>query len=233
MPCLIETTDLTFTGLPHPWISGHQSAIDAWWADARRSNPRLWNGATVLFRDARVEDGVLRAEGFAADFASFLYWRDNGRDPAVTHITGTSLPVTADGALLAVRMAAHTANPGQVYFPGGSFDTVDDLVGGRLDVPANVVREMAEETGIDARRHGLQTPLIAVFDAGAWHVALRIRLSLTFAECVDAMRAHQAATGDDELDGALAIRGLDDAERLKPYSRMLAEWHFRECANGP
>ena len=45
-------------------------------------------------------------------------------------------------------MAAHTANPGRVYFAAGSFEP-EDFPGGRVDLHRNMVREVLEETGID------------------------------------------------------------------------------------
>lgn len=223
---LLESTDLTFRDEPHPYARAHRAKIDAYWDERRAANGRLWNGDAVLFADARIDGGVLCATGYRADFATFLYWRDNGRDPSVTHITGSSLPVTADGALMAVRMSAHTANPGQVYFPGGSFDLPHDLIGGRFDPTANMAREMTEETGIDPRAHRLDELLVGVWNEGAWHVARRAWLSLDLAACEAAIAAHQAATGDDELAGVVAVRCLDQAPVLKPYARILAEWHF-------
>ncbi len=228
----LDATDLQLVDAPHPFLLERQGAIAAFWAQKSEANPRLWNGAAVLFADARLEGGVLRATGYRADFATFLYWRDVERDASVVHITGSSLPVTADGALMAVRMSAHTANPGQSYFPGGSFDLEADFIDGGFDVTTNMAREMTEETGIDPRLHRLDQGLIADHADGAWHVAHRAFLSLDAAACETALSAHQQATGDDEVAGAVIVRSLDEAGLLKPYSRRLAEWHFRESADG-
>ncbi|QKV17281.1 NUDIX hydrolase [Oricola thermophila] len=204
----------------------NRNDIERYWQAAVSANPRLWNGPFFMFEDVRIEGGVLTGTGRPTDFATFLYWRDNGRPDCVVHITGTSLPVLADGALLAVRMAAHTANAGQVYFPAGSFDAAD-MQGGRFDVTGNISRELVEETGLEFREADAEAQHVAVCATGAIHVARRNRLPFDFEAARGRLERHQAETGDDEIESAVAIRpGGDAIGLLKPYARALAMWHF-------
>lgn len=203
----------------------NRTAIDAHWSRLAAANPRLWNGPFFLFEDVRLDSGVLKATARRTDFATFLYWRDHGRPEAVVHITGTSLPVTADGALLAVRMAAHTANAGAVYFPAGSFDAAD-IVDGRFDVTGNIARELEEETGLAFAIEQAEAGLHAVWVRGAWHIARRNRLAGDFDTCLDLIDRHKAEGGDDEIETAVAVRGSEDLHLLNPHARALAEWHF-------
>jgi hypothetical protein len=226
----LETLRLALSDAPLRFEKENRPAIEANWAAALAANPRLWNGPSFMFEDVRLEGGKLTGTGHRTDFATFLHWRDNGRPAGVVHITGTSLPVTRDGALFAVRMAAHTANPGAIYFPAGSFDAAD-VIDGVFDVTRNIARELAEETGIGFHEADAETGLTAVFDRGAIHIARRNLLAADFAGCAARLSRHQAETGDDEVDGAVAIRGGDGSLRaLKPYAKALAEWHFENAA---
>lgn len=231
MPLRIDSTQLHLTDAPLGFAQRNADAIAAHWQRAVSAEDRLWNGPQYLFTDVRANDGVLSGTAHLTDFATFMYWRAYPRDGTAVHITGTSLPVTADGALLAGRMAPHTANAGLVYFPAGSLDP-DDVTDGSIDIFANVRRELAEETGL--------TPLEAAFDpfmmaaAGdhAWFVARRCRLDLSFDDCVRHIKAHQSRTGDDEMAEIIAIRSVDDTNQLTPYARALALWHFQTTADG-
>lgn len=223
---VLEATRFALSDAPLDFERDNRAAIDENWRHEIAAKPRLWNGDAYLFDDVRIDGRTLSATGHRTDFATFLYWRAMGRPAGLTHITGTSLPVTADGALMAIRMAEHTANAGEYYFPAGSFDAAD-LMDGHFDVTANIRRELAEETGIVVHNEHFDGRFAAIFDRNAWHIARRSRLALSQAECVEAVSRHQAATGDDEISGLLTVRADDgSADLLKPYARCLAGWHF-------
>lgn len=208
----------------------NRADIERYWQAALAANPRLWNGPFFMFEDVRIADGSLTGTGRATDFATFLFWRDNGRPAGVMHITGTSMPVMADGSLFAIRMAAHTANAGNLYFPAGSFDAAD-VTGGRFDVTGNIARELAEETGLGFSEADAETAFTAVRVARAIHVTRRNRLPFGFPEALDRLRRHQADTGDDEIETAVAVTPQGEAlGHLKPYARALADWHFENVA---
>lgn len=204
----------------------NRAEIEQHWRAALAANPRLWNGQFFMFEDVRIADGALIGTGRTTDFATFLFWRDNGRPGDVTHITGTSMPVMADGSLFAIRMASHTANAGHLYFPAGSFDAAD-VTGGRFDVSGNIARELAEETGLEFCEAYAEAAHTAVLAGGAIHVTRRNRLPFGFDDALARLRRHQAETGDDEIETAVAVTARGEAlRRLKPYARALADWHF-------
>lgn len=204
----------------------NRAAIDAHFEAVRAARPSIWNGPFFLFEDVRLEGATLTGTARRTDFATFLYWRDHGRPDGVTHITGTSLPVLADGGLLAVRMAAHTLNGGAVYFPAGSLEEAD-LADGTFDLTSSIARELAEETGLDFDVSSAEDVYTAAFDRGAYHIARRNRLEADFATCVERLGRHQAETGDDEIETAVAIRAEGEGlAMLRPYARALADWHF-------
>lgn len=223
----LDSTRLTITDAPLVFAEQNRDAIAAYWKQVVPLNQRLWNGPQFLFTNVLCADGVLSATGHRTDYATFLYWRDHGRDGTAVHITGSSLPITADGAIVAARMAAHTSNAGKLYFPAGSLDP-DDVVGGTIDITSNIRREMEEETGLEPPVAAYDDFMMAARGDHAWFVARRCRLDLTFDACMGQFNIHQAATGDDEVAELVAIRTPDDADKLVPYARALALWHFDE-----
>ena len=99
--------------------------------------------ARLAYRDQSLEGAC-----HTIRFSTFLYWRKTRPWPNAEHAFAHAIPVTSDGALIAIRMGARTANPGRVYFAAGSFDP-QDFPGSKVDVDLNMAREVAEETGLD------------------------------------------------------------------------------------
>ena len=226
----LEATELRLGDGPLAFERANRAAIDAHWARLQAKLPATWNGPFFLFDEVRFEGTTLSATARRTDYATFLYWRDHGRPAEVSHITGTSMPVLADGTLLAVRMAAHTVNGGQIYFPAGSLEE-NDFRDGRFDVTASIARELAEETGLAFDAARADEAHVAALDNGAWHIARRNRLAEDFDACLAALDRHREATGEDEIEAAVAVRpGSAELGVLKPYARALAEWHFANPA---
>lgn len=221
----LDSARLTISDAPLVFAERNRGAIAAHWDLVVPHDQRLWNGPQFLFTDVSCAGGVLSATGHRTDYAAFLYWRDHKRDGTATHIAGSSLPVTTDGAIVAARMAAHTSNAGRLYFPAGALDP-DDVRDGVIDITASIRRELAEETGLAPSKAAFDPFMVAARGDHAWFVARRCRLDLTFDACVAQMRAHQAETGDDELAELVAIRAPREAEMLVPYARALALWHL-------
>jgi hypothetical protein len=58
--------------------------------------------------------------------------------------------VSSDGAVIAIRMGQHTANPGRVYCRGGLAGSRTTWRDGYCDIDGNMAREVLEETGLVA-----------------------------------------------------------------------------------
>jgi len=181
--------DLVFEPWDWPFASSHRAAIDAHFAAAQLLRPQLWNGRVLLLRSPRHEGDVFRARYFETDFASLLAWRDwdfPGAD--VFNGFGMGALRGSDGVFLLGEMAAHTANGGRVYFPAGTPEPAD-VVRGRVDMAANVAREVAEETRADyraaARWHcvevGASVALMRLLDVDMPAAALKQRIEETLA----------------------------------------------------
>jgi 8-oxo-dGTP pyrophosphatase MutT (NUDIX family) len=144
----VQQLDLSLTPVPWAFAEQRRAEIEAHFAKVREAKPAVWNGRVLLCRNPRAEGDVYRADYFETDFASFLAWRDWGfPDKSVFNGFGAGALRSTDGAFVLGRMNTHTANAGRIYFPAGTPDP-NDVVGGRVDLAASVVREVEEEIGL-------------------------------------------------------------------------------------
>lgn len=144
----VERLELTFAPRPWPFAEARRAEIERHFDALRERNPALWNGRILLLSEHSCDAAVFRGKYFEADFASFLAWRDWGcPDATAKNCFGMGALRGADGGFLLGVMAAHTASPGSIYFPAGMVDPTD-IAGEMIDLDANVLREVAEETGI-------------------------------------------------------------------------------------
>ncbi|HLJ71351.1 MAG TPA: NUDIX hydrolase [Roseiarcus sp.] len=140
---------------PRAWAFAeeHAEAILAHWRKRRAERPNLFDGRVLLMGShefVKRADGatILAGDYFETDFKAFLAWRDFGfPDRSVCNGFSMAALQSSDGAYLLGEMADHTANAGAIYFAAGTPDP-SDVFGGRIDLYASVVRELAEETGL-------------------------------------------------------------------------------------
>ena len=163
LACSVETYDWAFA-------REHEARIDAYWEKLRAERPSLYNGRVLLMHDWRITDeghgAVLHSRHFETGFKSFIGWRDFGfPDPSVRNCFSMAALRSADGAFLLGVMGAHTSNAGLIYFPAGTPDPGDVASGGKLDLAGSAVRELLEETGLDAAQMDIAPDWSAV-DAG-------------------------------------------------------------------
>lgn len=144
----VTTLDLKVRPRPWPFAETRHTEISAHFAARRRDKPQIWNGRILLGCNPVFDGARLGADYFETDFASFLAWRDWGfPDKGVFNGFGMGALRSSDGAFALGVMGQHTANAGRVYFPSGTPD-LDDIRDGMLDIPASVMREVEEETGL-------------------------------------------------------------------------------------
>ncbi|MBI3435272.1 MAG: NUDIX hydrolase [Proteobacteria bacterium] len=143
---------LDFTVARRRWAFAvaRRADIDAYFTARRARTPEIWNGNVLLLGAHRIEGRVLSGTFFATDYASFLAWLDwNCPGGEATNCFAMAALRGSDGGFLMGVMAAHTANPGRIYFPAGTPDA-GDIMDGRVDFEAAVLRELTEETGVGA-----------------------------------------------------------------------------------
>ncbi len=226
----VDEIDLRLDPAPHPYAAAHREAIAEHWAREHAANPALFDGPVAFFSALRLAGRRLEGRCHLTGFSTFLQWRAARLDQGGEHCFAHGALVCGDGALLAVRMARHTANAGKVYFAAGSFD-MHDIMEGRIDAAANIRREVGEETGLDVAR--------ARADAG-WHcwsrdgrtvIFRRYRFRESADELARRVRDFVAAEAEPEIEGPVIIRRPEDLPAdTVAHMPALVGWHFAHGA---
>jgi len=215
---VVPIDHLAFAFEPRRWsfAEARRAEIDAHFAARRAQRPHIWNGRVVLASHYRIAGRSLAGACFETDFASFLAWRDWSFPAAdAVNVFAMGALRSRDGAFLLGVMGPHTANAGRIYFPAGTPEP-DDVADGTLDLAGNVVREVAEETGLDRDDYAA---------APEWHaIPAGARLALMKVLAADApaidlqrrMRAHIAGDEHPELADIRIVRGPADFDPMMP-----------------
>lgn len=144
----VTTLDLPVQSWQWPFAEARREEISAYFAEAQRHKPKMWNGRVLMGRDPVFDGERLTASYFETDFASFLAWRDWGfPDKDVFNGFGMGALRSVDGAFVLGEMGQHTSTAGRIYFPSGTPD-LDDIRDGAVDISGSVIRELEEETGL-------------------------------------------------------------------------------------
>jgi 8-oxo-dGTP pyrophosphatase MutT (NUDIX family) len=146
----IDRLSLAYAPQPWPFAAERRAEIDAHFEQARRERPGIWNGQVLVMHRHRLDQDALEGAFLPTDFASFMTWRDWGFPEAgVTNCFSMGALRGSDGGWIMGVMAPYTSAGGKIYFPAGTPDP-DDVVDGTVDLAGNVIREVAEETGLGA-----------------------------------------------------------------------------------
>lgn len=222
----VDEIDVRLDASPHPIEAGNAEAIAANWRKEIAAKPALFNGEMVLLSRLSWRDRRLSGLCHMVRYSTFLFWRAT-RAGTAAHCFAHAMPVSSDGALVAIRMAAHTLNAGKVYFAAGSFEPEDFFADGQVDVVGNMVREVGEETGIDLSDLPSDPGYHAVRMTEGTVIARRYFLPWTADEAAERVRSFVAGEAEPEIEGPVIIRSADDLPAgLMPHMRLLAEWHF-------
>jgi len=216
----------------HPYRVSRRGEIAANWEAEVTANPALFDGRMVFqHRLALSEDGI-RGQGYVIPFSTFMYWRKQQDRTGGIHLFSYPVIATSDNALVAIRMGAHTANPGQVYFAAGSLEP-EDIASGICDLEFNMRREVLEETGFDLADSTPGESYYASRYRRTVTVFKLYRFELTADEIIERISAHMVVADDKEIAGAVAIRSADHA--AYPYNVAMLpiiDWYFANPNNG-
>ena len=201
---------------PWPFAETRRDEIAAHFAALKQKNPALWNGRVLMLGDYTVSAAIFRGTFFSVDFASFLAWRHWGYpDPGVRDCFAMGALRGADGAFLLGVMAASTANAGLIYFPCGTPDH-SDIVGDKVDLEANIARELAEETGLDITAFVAAPDWVTVL-LGPWVANMKLlQAREPAAELRGRILDFLARQNRPELSDIRIVRGPDDIDPMMP-----------------
>src|SRR5262252_5248678 len=212
----IDRLEVVFAPFQWQFAEARRDDIAAHFAARRQWTPQLWNGRVLLMRDFMIADGRLRGNYFEAGFADFIAWRDwDFPDRSVVNCFSMGALRASDGAYLLGVMSAHTANAGRIYFPAGTPDP-DDVRGETVDLLGNVMREIAEETGLTAADFSV-TPAWQAVIAGT-RIALMKRIDVAYPadEARQKVLRHLASEPQPELDAIRIVRCAADFDPNMP-----------------
>lgn len=222
----VAGTDLRVLDGEHPFLAANRAAIRENWEREIAANPALFEGRMVLQHRVKLSEEGIAGEAYVVPFSTFMWWRRQPVRKGAIHLFAYPVLESSDGALVAIRMGEHTANPGQVYFAAGSLEP-EDVVDGRCDIHSNMRREVMEETGLDLSEAVADEGLYAGHVRGSVSLFKRFRFSMTADEMVDFISAHMLVADDKEISGAVAIRSADPA--AQPYNVAMLpiiDWYF-------
>ena len=224
---LIEATrvDLRVTDAEWDFARRHQGEISTHWARRLEENPHYFNGTVLLLSDYEVPgDGVFSGHLLRTDFKSFLFWRESGwPDVGVYDTFCTALIRSCEGHLLLCQQRPGHLNDGFSTPPGGFIDERDVEADGTIDLSRAVMREITEETGLDASllRQGNGFAILLARHQASFAVPWHSDLSGD--DLVRKASLHIADETEGELLRTLAL-SPDEALRtltLPDYARVL------------
>lgn len=210
----------------HPLVTRQGEEIARNWANEVAANPSLWDGE-MLFQDriSITSEGLI-SEAYIAPFSAFMWWRRQEDRREGRHIFAYPVLESSDGALVAIRMGAHTANPGQVYFASGSFEQMD-VAGGLCDIEGNMRREVREETGLDLGDAFSSGGFYATQFRSVVSLIKLYRFDMTADAMVAQIEKNMPHVEDKEIAGVVAIRSADPhAERYNISMLPVLDWYF-------
>jgi 8-oxo-dGTP pyrophosphatase MutT (NUDIX family) len=222
----VSDVDVRLLDEPSPFERENRDAIARNWEAETAANPALFDGEVVLLSALAYTDGRLVGRCHAVRYSTFLYWRKNRAFSSSEHCFAHAMLVSADGALIAVRMGSHTVNAGRVYFAAGSFEP-GDFRGGQVDLHYNMAREVAEETGLDLSAADRASSYVAYSAQTGTAIFRRYDLPETADDIAERIRAFVAAEADPEIVEPVVIRNAHELpDGLLPHMRAIVDWHF-------
>ncbi|MBB5573505.1 MULTISPECIES: DNA mismatch repair protein MutT [Rhizobium] len=210
----------------HPFHLSNAKAAQENWEKEIAANPALFDGRMVFQHRLSVSEQAVKGEAYVTPFSTFMWWRKQAERSGGFHVFAFPVAVSSDGAIIAIRMAEHTANPGQVYCAAGSMDE-NDIVDGHCDIEGNMRREVMEETGLDLGDAVAEPGYYATHENLSVTLFRIFRFPWTAEEMLTRIRAHMLVDHEKEIDDAVAIRSADPAaHRYSAAMPPILAWFF-------
>jgi 8-oxo-dGTP pyrophosphatase MutT (NUDIX family) len=213
----LDRLDIGSASWVWPWANERRGDIDRYFADLQRKRSGVWNGRAILLNRYSIAQNVLRGTCFETDYASLCAWREwQFPDPNIHNVFACAALQAADGAWLVGEMASDTAAAGLFYFPCGTPEPSDIDATGALDLTGNLIRELHEETGLEAATLDLAPGWTMVRDRCFIALMKHLTARQNADELRGCIRRYIAAQAHSELVDAHIVRGLIDLDPRMP-----------------
>jgi hypothetical protein len=219
-----RVTELDLPVAPRDWpfAAAKRAEISAHFAAQQRKLSHLWNGRVLIGTNPLFAGERFSADYFEVDFASFLAWRDWGfPDKDVFNGFGMGALRASDGVFVLGEMGRQTANAGRIYFPSGTPD-LDDVKGGKLDIPGSVEREVEEETGLAPHEYRAAAHWDCLFTGVALAMIRRLDVDMPGEALRAKIEASLAQQSEPELCAIHLVRSRSDLSSAMP--RFVTAW---------
>jgi 8-oxo-dGTP pyrophosphatase MutT (NUDIX family) len=224
----IEELDCRYE--PREWAFAleHRPEIATHWAKLVARSPAMFNGRVLVMHRRALRGTSFSGAFMDTDYASFLAWRDFGYpDDAVTNCFAMGALTSREGHYLLGIMGPHTANAGMIYFPAGTPD-LNDIVGDEVDLSRNVLRELHEETGLEAGDVVVERSWTMVALPPRVALMRRLHSKLPSAELKARIEQNLARQDKPELAGIHVVAGGSDLSDAMPaFQRAYLEHALR------
>ncbi len=224
-PRFVRSVELSVSDQPHPYHEENSDIALKAWEEEVAKKPSLFNGLVMLDSAMNYQDDILEGTSHLVPYSTFLHWLQNPEGEG-SHLFALGLIISKEGLPIVGRMADHTFNAGKCYSPSGSLDA-DDIVDGKIDLLANVERELGEETGLDLANAEIEAGF-HMFKTNRNSIAVaRCKFDLTAPEICAQINAFIASDPDAELSAVFAIEGKQNYDdNMSEYMVEILDWHF-------
>ncbi len=228
----LDELDMRLEARDWAFAAERRDEIERHWTAFLKAKPASFNGQVFLQHAWIIEAGLYRGRYLQTDYASFIAWRDFGHPaPAMRNGFAMAALRARDGAFLLGRMGEGTANPGRIYFAAGTPDPDDLLPDGRIDLAGSVLREMAEETGLQASEVEVGRGWTAVIDGARAAFMRPVRIDLPAEAARALMLARMPHLPHPELSDIVIARSAADidAEAMPLFQQAYLRHAFGEA----
>lgn len=227
----VRTLDFVLEPGGWPEVEPHRAEIDSHFSMRVAANPHLWNGAVLMLRHSRLDDGVLRGTFRRTDFASFLWWQARGwPNMGLRNAFALVALEGSDGGFVLGLMGPQTSAAGRIYFPGGTPDLSDITPDGHVDLAASSLRELEEETGLLPRDIAQDHGFMAVYDGPRLALLRQLVFPEPAAELARRIRGFLRQQALPEFSDVVVVHGEEDLlPMIVPFAAdyIRARWAMR------
>lgn len=214
-----------------PELARYEAEIAANWQAEVAANPHLFNGRLLTLHAVSLEDGFVRARAKVIPYAYHLWWRRQSVPPPTCHSFAMAIIVSSDNEIIAIRMSQTTANAGKVYCASGSLEE-EDIFDGRVDIDANMAREVAEETGLKLSELSAGPDYFCAHSRQCIMFYRFFRSSLDSSALIALIQAHMRQDEEKEIDAAVAITPVNRNKFNYALSMPpVLDLHFKKFQN--